>query len=68
MGMDEDTQQKLFDPYFTRKRNGSGLGLTLTQNIILNHQGSISVKSTMGEGSVFTVILNVSSTSVAVES
>ena len=68
MGMDEETQQKLFDPYFTKKRNGSGLGLTHTQNIILNHQGSISVKSNMGEGSVFTVMLNVSGKSVAVVS
>jgi signal transduction histidine kinase len=63
-GMDEETQQKLFDPYFTKKRNGSGLGLTHTQNIILNHQGSIYVKSNVGEGSVFTVILNLSSKAV----
>ena len=57
-GMDEETQQKLFDPYFTKKGNGSGLGLTHTQNIILNHKGSISVKSRMGEGTEFTVVLN----------
>ena len=67
-GMDEETEQKLFDPYFTKKRNGSGLGLTHTQNIILNHRGSISVKSKMGEGSVFTVMLNVSTKSVVVGS
>ena len=58
VGMDEETQQKLFDPYFTKKGNGSGLGLTHTQNIILNHNGSIEVKSSLGEGSVFTVMLN----------
>lgn len=56
-GMDEETEQKLFDPYFTKKGNGSGLGLTHTQNIILNHKGSISVRSRMGEGTVFTVVL-----------
>jgi signal transduction histidine kinase len=57
-GMDEETKQKLFDPYFTKKGNGSGLGLTHTQNIILNHNGSIYVKSSLGEGSVFTVMLD----------
>ncbi|TMI86111.1 MAG: GHKL domain-containing protein [Bacteroidetes bacterium] len=60
-GMDEEAQQKLFDPYFTKKGNGSGLGLTHTQNIILNHKGSISVKSRMGEGTEFTVVLNAAS-------
>lgn len=57
-GMNEETQQKLFDPYFTDKSGGNGLGLTNTQNIILNHKGSISVKSRLGEGSVFTITLN----------
>ena len=57
-GMDEETLQKLFDPYFTRKGNGAGLGLTHTQNIILNHKGNIQVKSRLGEGTIFTVTLN----------
>jgi len=57
-GMDEETLQKLFDPYFTRKGNGAGLGLTHTQNIILNHKGNIQVKSRLGEGTVFTITLN----------
>jgi signal transduction histidine kinase len=60
-GMDEEAQQKLFDPYFTKKGNGSGLGLTHTQNIILNHKGSISVESRMGEGTEFTVVLSAAS-------
>jgi signal transduction histidine kinase len=59
IGMDEETQQKLFDPYFTKKTGGNGLGLTNTQNIILNHRGSIYVKSRLDEGSVFTIILNI---------
>jgi len=58
-GMNEETLQKLFDPYFTRKTGGAGLGLTNTQNIILNHRGSIQVKSEQGEGSVFTITLNI---------
>ncbi len=59
IGMDEETQLKLFDPYFTNKSGGAGLGLTHTQNIILNHKGSIYVKSRFGEGTVFTVALNI---------
>jgi len=58
-GMNEEVQQKLFEPYFTDKTKGAGLGLTNTQNIILNHKGSISVKSYLGEGTTFTIILNV---------
>lgn len=56
-GMDEDTLQKLFEPYFTGKAKGNGLGLTNTQNIILNHKGNINVRSQKGKGSVFTVTL-----------
>ncbi|PWT93542.1 MAG: histidine kinase [Acidobacteria bacterium] len=57
-GMNEETLQKLFDPYFTSKDSGNGLGLTNTQNIILNHKGSIEVKSRPREGSVFSITLN----------
>ena len=57
-GMDNDTLNKLFEPYFTGKSKGSGLGLTNTQNIILNHKGSIHVKSEPGVGSTFIVMLN----------
>jgi len=38
-GMDAETLTKVFDPYFTSKSNGNGLGMTNTQNIILNHKG-----------------------------
>lgn len=56
-GMDEDTQQKLFEPYFTNKPKGNGLGLTNTQNIIMTHRGKISVRSKPGKGSVFVITL-----------
>ena len=58
-GMDDDTQQKLFDPYFTNKLKGNGLGLTNTQNIIMSHRGKITVQSKQGEGSLFKIILKV---------
>lgn len=57
-GMDEDTLQKLFEPYFTGKPKGNGLGLTNTQNIILNHKGNIFVTSQKGNGSTFIVTLS----------
>ncbi len=56
-GMDEDTLQKLFEPYFTSKPNGNGLGLTNCQNIILSHRGNITVKSTLRKGTSFKVTL-----------
>lgn len=57
-GMDEDALQKIFEPYFTAKPKGTGLGLTNTQTIIYNHGGKIKVKSVVGEGTDFIIILN----------
>jgi signal transduction histidine kinase len=58
-GMDKDTLHKLFEPYFTAKSAGNGLGLTNTQNIILNHRGKIKVESQPGKGSVFFIYLDI---------
>lgn len=57
-GLDKEALTRLFEPYFTSKPEGNGLGLTNTQNIILNHKGEIFVESTKGEGVTFTIILN----------
>lgn len=58
-GMDEETISKIFDPYFTSKANGNGLGMTNTQNIILNHKGKIEVLSDEGRGTAFIITLNI---------
>ena len=58
-GMDEETMSKVFDPYFTSKTNGNGLGMTNTQNIILNHKGKIEVFSEEGNGTAFIITLNI---------
>lgn len=58
-GMDEETMSKIFDPYFTSKTNGNGLGMTNTQNIILNHKGKIEVFSDEGSGTSFVITLNI---------
>ena len=61
IGMDKESMGKLFEPYFTTKQKGNGLGLTNTQNIILNHKGTIEVESTPGKGT--TIILKFDFTS-----
>ena len=57
-GMDEEALNKLFEPYYSRKSKGTGLGLTNTENIILSHKGSINVESILGKGTTFTITLN----------
>lgn len=58
IGMNNEVISKLFEPFFTSKDKGNGLGLTNTQNIILNHKGIINVKSEIGKGSEFIIKLN----------
>jgi signal transduction histidine kinase len=48
---------RLFEPYFTTKEKGNGLGLANSQNIILGHEGSISAESEYKKGTTFTIIL-----------
>lgn len=52
-GITETDRQRLFDPFFTGKSGGMGLGLTATQNIINSHKGSIEVDSKVGQGTLF---------------
>ncbi len=48
---------RIFDPYFTTRQDGQGLGLATTQRIVLNHQGHIAVSSSTGQGTLFTIYL-----------
>lgn len=57
-GIDKESQSKLFEAYFTTKTKGTGLGLTNTQNIILNHNGHINMESQEGVGTSFTITLD----------
>ena len=54
-GISEDHLKRIFDPYFTTKQDGSGLGLATAYSIIKKHSGYISVKSSPGKGSIFDI-------------
>jgi nitrogen-specific signal transduction histidine kinase/CheY-like chemotaxis protein len=56
-GIPEKYLGKIFDPYFSTKQEGSGLGLAVTHSIINRHDGHISVRSKSGEGATFTIYL-----------
>jgi PAS domain S-box-containing protein len=59
IGILQDNISKIFEPYFTTKETGSGLGLTLVFKIIREHQGEVTVQSKPGEGACFTIMLPV---------
>lgn len=54
-GISEESIARLFEPYFTQKRNGVGLGLAFTLNILQAHKASIEVSSVLNEGTTFTI-------------
>jgi signal transduction histidine kinase len=56
-GIKEEDQRKIFDPLFTTKAKGFGLGLAVTQGIIEGHEGQIELKSEVGKGTTFIVRL-----------
>lgn len=58
-GMDEKTYNRIFEPYFTTKAKGTGLGLTMVYKIIKESAGEIDVRSFPGKGTVFTISLPV---------
>lgn len=47
----------LFEPFFTKKEGGNGLGLSIVQSIIREHRGSIQVTTTLGKGTIFAITL-----------
>jgi signal transduction histidine kinase len=52
-GIDPEAMEKIFIPFFTTKKSGSGIGLSLSRQIMRQHQGTLSVKSTPGIGTEF---------------
>jgi signal transduction histidine kinase len=56
-GMDADTLEKIFVPFFTTKESGSGIGLSLSRQIIRIHNGNITCDSIPGEGTTVSLII-----------
>ncbi len=52
-GIDPDALEKIFIPFYTTKKSGSGIGLSLSRQIMRQHQGTLTVKSTVGKGTEF---------------
>ncbi|MFO7958561.1 MAG: ATP-binding protein [Candidatus Brocadiia bacterium] len=56
-GIEPELLERIFDPFYTSKHNGVGLGLSVTKKIVDAHGGRIDVSSTPGQGTTFTVVL-----------
>ena len=57
MGIERDLLEQIFVPFYTTKEEGSGIGLSLSRQIMRTHKGRISVQSAVGEGTVFTLVI-----------
>jgi signal transduction histidine kinase len=64
-GIDRDELQKIFDPFYTSKSEGTGLGLSVAYNIVQEHGGSIDVESVPTQGTEFVILLPVSQEGIA---
>lgn len=60
-GIDKQTREKLFEPFFTTRAKGTGLGLAIVKRIIEQHNGRVSISSVPGKGTEVSIILPISS-------
>ena len=67
IGISEENLLKIFDPYFTTKESGSGLGLATSYSIICKHEGKITCQSELGVGTTFTIYLKASTSEVQIK-
>lgn len=64
-GIAQSEIEKIFRPFYTTKHQGTGLGLAITRGIVERHGGRLQVKSEVGRGSVFTLVISAASQAVA---
>ena len=57
VGMDKQTVERIFEPFFSTKKRGTGLGLAIVKQIVEQHEGTINVESVAGEGTTFRIDL-----------
>ncbi len=55
-GMSDEVKERLFEPFFTTRKEGTGLGLAIVRNLMANYNGEVLLESVLGEGSTFTLI------------
>lgn len=60
VGIDSENIKKIFEPFYTSKKQGNGLGLAILHGLIIEHDGKIQVESKTGDGSCFTISLPLS--------
>jgi signal transduction histidine kinase len=56
-GVPPELRPRIFEPFFTTRPDGTGLGLAICHKVVRAHGGDIQVRSIVGEGSTFTILL-----------
>ena len=56
-GISPEVEKRLFDPFFSTKESGTGLGLPIAANIIDRHGGALEFKTDLGKGTIFGIVL-----------
>lgn len=67
IGIATEHSARMFQPYFTTKKHGTGLGLFVTRQLVVDHGGSVTFESRLGEGTTFRVVLPLTDTRLRIQ-